>query len=286
VAFELVPARPEHVSELGRILYEAFKDIADRHHFPPFFPNASVARQVVAGLVDRDDVYAVAAVVDGQPVGSNYLESTDEVAGVQVISVEVGHQGEGIGRALMQDVLDRSREKAFDTVRLLHESHNVASLSLYASLGFDTKEAVAFMTAAPSTTADDTIRPITEDALPTIKRLSIQNYRVSRCNEVAGFIRRGDPALLRERDGSVTGYFVPGLNGHGVAMSKEDALALITEAARRFPDYDTRFFCPLSLGDLYRDALRTGCRPIEVMNLMAMGKYESPSGIWMPSVTY
>ena len=41
MALELVPAKPEHVPELGRITYEAFKDISDKHHFPSDF--ASVA---------------------------------------------------------------------------------------------------------------------------------------------------------------------------------------------------------------------------------------------------
>ena len=74
---DLVRAQPEHVGELGRILYEAFKHIADKHHFPPFFPSVALAREVIGGLVQRTDIYGVAALVDSQPVGSNFLEVTD-----------------------------------------------------------------------------------------------------------------------------------------------------------------------------------------------------------------
>jgi len=45
---ELVPATPEHVSELGRIAYEEFKDISDRHHFPPDVSSAAIWRPFIA----------------------------------------------------------------------------------------------------------------------------------------------------------------------------------------------------------------------------------------------
>ena len=36
----------------------------------------------------------------------------------------------------------------------------------------------------------------------------------------------------------------------------------------------------------YRKALQAGHRTIKVMNLMAMGPYEPPSPVWMPSVAF
>ncbi|MFC1694076.1 GNAT family N-acetyltransferase [Candidatus Latescibacterota bacterium] len=284
MVLDLVPAKPEHVSELGRILYEAFKDIADRHHFPPLFQSTAFARKAIGWLVERSDIYGVTALVDGQPVGSNFMELTDEVAGVLVISVDVPFQGRGIGRALMEDVLNHARRNNFEKVRLLQESHNVASLSLYASLGFDTKEAVAFM--RPVALPDESVRSITETDLPVIKQLSKRIYKVSRHNEVAGFIQWERPSLVREREGRVTGYFIPGRSGHGVAETEEDALTLIGEAANRYPNEDTCFLCPLSQGSFYRNALKTGCMTIEVVNLMAVGPYEPPDEVWMPSVVY
>ena len=179
---DLVRAQPEHVGELGKILYEAFKHIADKHHFPPFFPSVALAREVIGGLVQRTDIYGVAALVDSQPVGSNFLEVTDEVAGVQVISVDVSFHGRGVGRALMEDVLSHARRNNFETARLLQESHNVGSLSLYASLGFDAKEAVAFM--HPSAAPGGGVRAITTADLPVIEQLSKRIYKVCRRNEV------------------------------------------------------------------------------------------------------
>jgi hypothetical protein len=78
---ELIPAKPEHAGELGRICYEAFKDIADRHAFPPDVPSVQAGRAIIGMLASRPDFYRVAAMVDGELAGSNYLSLMDEVAG-------------------------------------------------------------------------------------------------------------------------------------------------------------------------------------------------------------
>ena len=93
-------------------------------------------------------------------------------------------------------------------------------------------------------------------------------------------------AQLRERQGRITGYLLPGIFGHGVAETEEDALALIGEAARRLPPEIARFFCPLTESSFYRKALQGGCRVIKVMNYMTAGPYEQPDEVWMPSVLY
>ena len=85
---ELVPAEPQHVSEIGRICYEAFKEVQEGHGFSPDFPPVDLARQVLGMLVERDDFYGVVALRDGQPVGSNFLSLTGPVAGVGPITID------------------------------------------------------------------------------------------------------------------------------------------------------------------------------------------------------
>jgi hypothetical protein len=171
-------------------------------------------------------------------------------------------------------------------VRLFQESFNLASLSLYASMGFDTKDSVALMQATPAAEADTSVRPITEPDLPVIEELSKRIYKNSRRNEVAAAAPYGFATFLRERQGRVTGYLLPGNFGHGVAETEEDALALVGEAARHLPPAVSRFFCPLSEGSFYRKALQAGFRAIKVMNYMTLGPYEPPDEVWMPSVLY
>lgn len=273
---ELVPAAPEHVSELGRICFEAFKTFHERHRFPPDFPNAEIGAQVIGMLVERDDCYGVAALAGGRPVGSNFLWHMDEVAGVGPITVDPSYQGRKIGRALMEAVLRQARENGIAQVRLLQDGFN--------SLGFEVKEAVALMQAAPSRERNGSVRALTEADFAAAEALSRRLYKTSRRNEVAAAIRYGFSPILREREGRITGYLIPGMVGHGVAETEEDALALFGETARRLPPEVARFFCPLSEASLYRKALQAGHRAIKVMNLMAIGPYDPPAAVWMPSV--
>lgn len=99
-------------------------------------------------LVSRSDFYSVVALLDGQVVGSNFLSLSDPVAGIGPVTVEPCHQGKDIGLALMQDVVDQGRRRGIERIRLLQETMNVGSLSLYASMGFDSREEVAYLQAA------------------------------------------------------------------------------------------------------------------------------------------
>ena len=287
MTLELVPARQEHVSELGRICYEAFKDISDRHHFPSDFGSVQFGRMIMGMLVQGETEYGVTALWNGQPAGSNFLMTADQVGGLGPISVEVSLQGQKIGRALMQNVIDHARERGVDMVRLLQDSFNMMSLSLYASVGFDTKHPVSLMLPAAAAAPDQTIRPVTDQDLDAVEELSRSIYRVSRRNEVAGHLRGGPfRPFLRERSGRVTGYFILGMPGHGVAETEDDMVALVGEATRQTPADFHRVLCPLTEGSLYRKLLAAGCRNIKVMNLMALGPYEEPDGVWLPSVLY
>src|SRR5215216_2034722 len=154
MAIRLVTAEPHHVSELGRICFEAFREVHNRSCGTRDFPTVDFAQQVLGMLVQRDDFYRVSALDDGRVVGSNFLSLMDPVAGVGPITVDPSYQGQGVGRALMQNVIDFAQHNNIEQVRLLQESFNVASLSLYASMGFDVKVPVAFMQAAPLAQAD------------------------------------------------------------------------------------------------------------------------------------
>src|SRR5829696_1416204 len=286
MTIELVPAEPQHVLELGSICFEAFKKIQDRACGTRDLPTVEIAQQVLGMLVEREDFYSVSALDNGRLVGSNFLSLMDPVAGVGPVTVDPSYQGQGLGRILMQDVIEYAQRNNIEQVRLMQDSFNVASLSLYACLGFDVKVPVAFIQTAPLAEADDSVRPITETDLPAIEELSERIYKNSRRNEVAAAALYGFAALLRERHGRITGYLLPGIFGHGVAETEEDALALVGEAARRLPPEIARFFCPLTESSFYRRALKADCRVIKVMNYMTLGAYEQPDEVWMPSVLY
>lgn len=283
---ELVPAGSEYAKELGRICFEAFRSIHDAHSFQRDFPTLEVGEMVIGMFIGRDDVYGVAALLDGKPVGSNFISFTDPVAGVGPITVDPECQARGIGRALMKAVIDRAREGGVERIRLMQDSFNSRSLSLYASLGFDVREPIALMQAAPAGGAHDGVRLAVPGDVPAMDELCVRNYKVSRGNEIANAIKYGFSPFVVERENRIAGYLIPGFLGHGVAETDEDAAALAGEAGRLLPESHAKFFCPLREADLYRAFLANGHRLIKVMTLMTLGPYEPPGEVWMPSVLY
>src|SRR5215207_3086541 len=179
MTIELVPAEPQHAKELGSLCFEAFKDLHDRGCGTRDFPTEEIAQQVLGMLVQRDDFYGVSALDDGRLVGSNFLSLMDPVVGVGPVSVDPSYHSQGVGRTLMQDVIDYARRNNIEQVRLMQDAFNVASLSLYASMGFAVKEPVAFIQAAPLARADHSVPPITEPDLPAIEELSERIYKNS-----------------------------------------------------------------------------------------------------------
>ena len=90
---ELRQARAEDIPELGRICYEAFKDLADRHGFPTDFATIEFAQQVVGMLVSQEQVHSIAA-YDGDTakgkIGSMFTRSD--------ANAETERDGETVGK--------------------------------------------------------------------------------------------------------------------------------------------------------------------------------------------
>ena len=100
----------------------------------------------------------------------------------------------------MQAALDRAH--GAPSVRLVQESYNLQSLSLYASLGFDAREVYAVVTGtpAPAQLAPDwEVRPLRDGDIPACEALQVRVLGYSRINELRETLATGAPmAALRE----------------------------------------------------------------------------------------
>jgi GNAT superfamily N-acetyltransferase len=283
---ELFRPGPEHTAELGRICFEAFRQVSQRHGYEHDFPDAETAARIIGLIQGLPGSFQVAARVAGRLAGSNFMMLTDEVAGLGPITVDPACQGKGIGRRLMQAALDYAAQQGFQQVRLSQDAYNTTSMSLYASLGFDVREPIGMMEAGPAAGPDSAVRRAQAGDLPALDGLCVRFYRTSRRNELAAWLERGFAVLVYEAQGRVRGYLAPGKVGHGVAETEAVALALITQIRRHVPSGSDAFFCPLRNTSLYRAALQSGGRLSKVMTLMTLGPYAEPSPVWLPSIAY
>jgi ribosomal protein S18 acetylase RimI-like enzyme len=282
MSIELRRPEPGDIAELGRICYEAFRDIAESHGFPPDFDSVEFAQGVLGLLLQQETVYSVAAFDGDAPRGSNFMNCWGDAAGIGPISVDLGAQGEGIGRQLMQNALDQAKAQGIEMVRLCQDSFNMRSLALYASVGFNVQEPLAYLTLAPGQ-VDGAFRPATPADYDAMDALCRDVYRISRKGEYATLAGAGFPAFVLDR-GHIAGYLIGTAIGHGVAESDDDMLALLAGIAATTPGAHAHI--AMRQGELYRRALAAGHRNRKVMNLMSYGPYEAPQGTYCPSVMF
>src|ERR1700722_9288077 len=100
------PATPDDSSSCGQICYEAFAKINAAHGFPCDFPGPEAAAGVLSMMFSNPGFYSVVAEVERRVVGSNNLDERSAIAGVGPITVDPSAQNLGVGRMLMQAVMD------------------------------------------------------------------------------------------------------------------------------------------------------------------------------------
>src|SRR5262245_31517020 len=183
--------RREDAPACGVIAYEAFKAIADAHNYPPDFPSAQVATEVLSLLLAHPGFYSVVAEQDGRIVGSNFVDERSTIAGVGPITVTPSLQNSGVGRALMEDVLARAKERKTPGVRLVQAAYHRRSLALYAKLGFDIRETLSCMQGAPMRWKVEgyAVRPGTDRDAAACNALCGRVHGHDRAGEVADAIR-------------------------------------------------------------------------------------------------
>ena len=83
----LRPGTTQDAERCGRICYSAFKAIAEYHNFPPDFPSPEIAIKFISQLLPNPNIYGVVAEVDGQVVGSNFVDERSVIGGIGPITI-------------------------------------------------------------------------------------------------------------------------------------------------------------------------------------------------------
>jgi hypothetical protein len=238
----------------------------------------------MTALLNMRDVYAVVAESEGGVVGSNFLWE-DAIAGVGPITVEPSVQNTGVGRHLMQDVLDYAHRKDLPGVRLVQAAYHNRSLSLYAKLGFVVREPLATMQGPPiqRKLPGYDVRQASNEDLRACNDLCSKIHGHAREAEVTEAIRQGTANVIF-RNGRVTAYSTSiGFFGHAVAETNDDIKALIA-AAPAFAG--PGFLLPTRNSELFRWCLDNNLRVVQPMTLMTLGLYNEPAGSFLPSILY
>ena len=286
MTIQLRSMRPEDVEPCGRICYEAFKGIGEKHNFRPDFPSAEVATGLIGWLFSNPGAFNVVAESDGRVIGSNHLWEYNSIVAVGPITIDPNAQAKGVGRKLMEAVIERGSDKP--GIRLVQDSFNAASLSLYASLGFEVREPLVLIEGVikGEVPAGYEVRPMRDDDHDACAELSRSVHGFDRINEVKNTPPAPSP-FVALRDGRITAYTsAPQMwpLNHAVAENENDMHALLIGAGNQCELLS--FLLPTRQTDLFRWCLKQGMKVVKPMTLMSMGDYREPHGCYLPSVGY
>lgn len=282
-------AEPADADEVARIVFEAFAGIHDRHQFPRDFPTPEAAAGLTSAFIAHPGIWGVVAEVDGRVVGSNFLDERGPIAGVGPITVDPGAQQRGVGRRLMEAVLERGAGAA--GIRLLQDAFNAQSLALYASLGFEVREPVVVIGGTPGSAPAPgvEVRPLERGDVEACERLHLRVHGFERTNELRDALETpGLEPVVAIREGRVVAYATTltfFAAAHGVAESESDMADLIADALAD-ADAPASFLLPTRQHELLRRALESGLRVVKPMTYMTIGEYRPARGAWIPSVLY
>jgi GNAT superfamily N-acetyltransferase len=278
-------AKPEDAPVCGQICFDAFHKINTDHNFPPDVPAPQQAVGLLTRMFSNPGFYCVVAESDGRIAGSNCLDERDAIAGVGPITIDPAIQNRGVGRKLMEAVLERARERKFAGVRLVQAAFHNRSLSLYATLGFDVREPLAVFQgpAVKKSYEGFFVRPAKSSDLEACNKVALHVHGHHRGAELADAIEQRSATVV-ERYGRITGYASSmAFYGHAVAETNPDLQAIIA-AADGFGG--PGILVPSRNSELFRWCLANGLRVVQPMTLMSLGLYNEPRGAFLPSILY
>jgi GNAT superfamily N-acetyltransferase len=276
-------AKPEDAAVCGQICFEAFHKISTDHNFPADVASPEAGVGLMSNLFSTPSFYCVVAEVDSRVVGSNCMDERGSIAAVGPITIDPKTQNRGVGRKLMEAVLERAHERKFAGVRLVQAAFHNRSLSLYTTLGFDVREPLAVMQgpAIKKTFEGFRVRAAQPSDLDSCNQVCLRVHGHHRGGELAAAIQQGTARVV-ERHGRITGYAGSlAFYGHTVAETNADIEAIIA-ASDGFGG--PGILVPSRNAELFRWCLGNGLRVVQPMTLMSLGLYNEPQGAFLPSV--
>ena len=278
-------ATPQDGDDCGRIFYDAFESIATRHNLPIEPPSREFTRFMVGEMLANDGFVGLVADQGGEVLGSAFVDERTVIAGIGPVTIDPAAQDVGVGRALMQAVLQRERDRGAIGVRLVQTAYHYRSLALYTKLGFVVREPLSVIHGTPPVLSVPGlgVRPAREADLAACNELCARVHGHDRAGELRDAIAAGTARVV-ERPGGICGYASGfGYGWHAVAATNEHLTALIGSAPALM---GLGILVPTRNTELLQWCLAHGLKLVQQSTLMTIGLYNEPSGAWLPSITY
>ena len=284
-AVSVRPATPEDAESCARIFYDAFEAIAMRHNLPVEPSSREFTRFMVGAMLANDGFSALVAERAGAVLGSAFVDERAVISGVGPVTVDPVAQDDGAGRALMEAVLARQRDRGAVGIRLVQTAYHYRSLGLYARLGFAVREPLSVVQGTPPVLSLPGlgVRAAHEPDLAACNQLCARIHGHDRAGELRDAITAGTARVV-EHPGGICGYATGfGYGWHAVAETNQHLIALLASA----PTFmGLGILVPSRNAELLGWCLAHGLKIVQQSTLMTIGLYNEPAGAWLASIAY
>lgn len=294
---------PADKHEVGELIYCSINTWYRNHGCPPIFQGGPRVAEVFYDVYeDLDPGFNVVAEhpETGRLMGSCFYHPRKHHVSLGIMTVHPNHAGMGVGRALLQHIMDYTDAAGYQALRLTQSAINVDSFSLYNKAGFVPRYAYQDMIVSvpaaglPSQSfGDKLVRDATLADVPAMAALEWdvsgitreQDYRYCIENRL-GFWH---VSVAENPGGGLDGYLVssahPAMNmiGPGVARSEVDAAQLIHRELDQHRGRSPVVVVPVEKDRLVRQIYDWGGRNCEMHFCQVRGVMQPFRGVNLPS---
>ena len=274
----------EDIPRVGAVMVTAFNDVFRRHGYPEPFPSSAAGTSIAQGYARLEPNECFTALQDGQIVGSGFIHLRGDTAGIGPITVDPRAQTRGIGRALMQAVIEAGG--GCPSLRLVQDAFNVVSFPLYSSLGFEVCDTIASLVGRNirgDVSEDVEIREWQAEYIEHLAALDTRLTGIGREQDLR-FFHAQPPHIAALVQGQLAGYLcflrteAGTFFGPAVATQPSVLRALILSAAEREQGKALRMRFPTRHATLLRELLAVGFRVETLQTYMVRGAWQTPGG--------
>ncbi len=236
----------------------------------------------------------------GKLLGACFYHPREHHVSLGVMSVNPDYFQHGVGRALVNHIVDFTESHQYPALRLVSSAMNMDSFSLYNRSGLISRGSYHDMVLPvpsaglqvhyPLRDQVRAARPADVDAMAT---LEMEVSAISRINDYRYAIEnpRGilQTLVFERSDGVIDGFMIsikhPALNMLGPCVARDEpaTLALLLQAAERFRGEVPLFVVPMDKRELVDTLYKWGARNVEAHLFQVRGKFQAFNGVSLPS---
>jgi len=301
----LRPLNDEDVAEHADMLYSSFNTWYWKHgwgkdYFGCSAQETSIFYKVYNDLTPGCSIAAFNSKTD-RMMGSCFYHPREQHVSLGIMSVHPNYSGRGVGRQLVNYILDYTKDNDYKSCRLVSSAINMDSFSLYNRSGF-----------IPRVTYHDMVINVPNEGLDDIADKEHENIREAKITdigkmgdlemEISGIRREIDylysienprgvlhASIYENNQNSIEGFMIsvkhPALNmlGPCVARTEEIAIGLIKKEIERFKGTWVLFSIPMEKRKMIEQMYSWNAINVETHLKEVWGEFPGFNGISMPS---